>query len=235
MARRRYRFRRMPARSGGAVGLAVAVVLLSLAAAWAIGLVRYANRIPLHAEAPLRSADAIVVLTGGSLRMDAGVDLLTGGTAPVLFVSGVDHRVDPARIRDLVPESGARLDQATIDCCIVLGYGASDTLGNARETSLWARATGRRSLVLVTSNYHMPRARLEFAHALPEVELLPYPVVPPDVRMNAWWRWPGTFGLIAGEWTKYVFARIRIGLADLLTAPPSTAPSTAPEPATRTE
>lgn len=200
---------------------AVAVLALAVIVAWAIGLTRYANRIPVQAAAPSATADAIVVLTGGSKRMDAGVELLTAGAAPMLFVSGVDHRVDPARVRDLVPDLGASLDQATIDCCIVLGYGASDTLGNARETALWARATGRKSLVLVTSNYHMPRARLEFEHALPEVALTAYPVVPADVRMEAWWRWPGTFGLIAGEWTKYIFARVRIALADLVATPPA--------------
>jgi uncharacterized SAM-binding protein YcdF (DUF218 family) len=219
MARRRYRFRREPRRPRSGIRLAVLVVVLSLAVAWSVGLVRYANRIPMHSEPPATQADAIVVLTGGSKRMEAGVELLTAGTAPVLFVSGVDHRVDPARVRDLVPGVGASLDQATIDCCIVLGYGASDTLGNARETALWARATGRKSLVLVTSNYHMPRAWIEFEHALPEIALVPYPVVPADVRVNAWWRWPGTFGLIAGEWTKYVFARVRIALAELVASP----------------
>src|SRR3546814_2225457 len=148
--------------------------------------------------------------------MEAGGQWLNGGTAPVLFVSGVDQRVDPSRVRDLVPEAGDQLDQKTIDCCIVLGYGASDTLGNARETALWAQATGRRSLVLVTSNYHMPRARLEFEHAMPGALLVPYSVVPPDVRIAAWWRWPGTFGLVASEWTKYVFARARIDLAPMV-------------------
>ena len=144
MSRRRYRFRREPDRSGNRLRIAIAVLVLSLATAWLIGLVRYAARIPTR-PAVTETADAVVVLTGGSKRMDAGVALLAGGAAPVLFVSGVDHRVDPARIRDLVPDSGDSLDQATIDCCIVLGYGASDTLGNARETALWARATGRSS------------------------------------------------------------------------------------------
>lgn len=218
MARRRYRFRRVPAQSGRKLRAAVAVLVLTVATAWGIGLARYAGQIATETVAPTEPSDAIVVLTGGSRRMEAGIELLAAGAAPMLFVSGVDHRVDPARVRDLVPDHGDSLEQATIDCCIVLGYGASDTLGNARETALWARATGRKSLVLVTSNYHMPRARLEFAHALPEVRLVPYPVVPPDVRVDAWWRWPGTFGLVAGEWTKFVFARLRIALADLLTA-----------------
>lgn len=223
MARRRYRFRREPNRSATGLRIAIAVLILSLGTTWLIGLARYAARIPTQ-PALTEFADAVVVLTGGSKRMDAGVALLVNGAAPVLFVSGVDHRVDPARIRDLIPESGDSLDQGTIYCCIVLGYGASDTLGNARETALWARATGKTSLILVTSNYHMPRARLEFTHALPDVRLVPYPVIPPDVRMDAWWRWPGTLGLVAGEWTKYIFARIRIGLANLVAVP--AAPST---------
>ena len=225
MARRRYRFRREPNRSGYGIGLLITVVVLSLATAWTIGLVRYASRIPTQPTL-VEPAAAVVVLTGGSKRMDAGVALLAKGTAPVLFVSGVDHRVDPARIRDLIPDAGDSLDQATIDCCVVLGYGASDTLGNARETALWARATERTSLILVTSNYHMPRARLEFTHALPEVRLVPYPVIPPDVRMDAWWRWPWTLGLVAGEWTKYVFSRVRIGLADLVSSAAAPSPGT---------
>ena len=218
MARRRYRFRRRPDHSGSRIRRAFAIAVLAVIVAWGVGLTRYANGIPMQASAPVAPADAIVVLTGGSKRMDAGVALLTAAKAPVLFVSGVDHRVDPARIRDLVTDSGENLDQATIDCCIVLGYGASDTLGNARETALWAGATDRKALILVTSNYHMPRAWLEFEHALPGARLVSYPVVPADVRMDAWWRWPGTFGLVASEWTKFIFARVRIALASIVSA-----------------
>ena len=51
---------------------------------------------------------------------------------------------------------------------------------------------------------------------MPGALLVPYSVVPPDVRIDAWWRWPGTFGLVASEWTKYVFARARIALASVV-------------------
>src|SRR3546814_15496944 len=115
--------------------------------------------------------------------MDAGVQLLNGGTAPVLFVSGVDHRVDPSRVRDLVPEAADQLDQKTIDCCIVPGYGASDRLGHARDTALWAQPTGRSSMALVTSEYQMAGAPLEFEPAMPGALRATVSGVPPYVHI----------------------------------------------------
>lgn len=219
MAGRRYLFkRREPSRLRGARRLVAGLVVL-LAVAWVVGLATYAGDIPRVPVVVLEPTDAVVVLTGGSRRLEAGMALLKKRAAPVLFVSGVNQQVDPDRIRELIPEPPDGLDRDTIDCCVVLGFGASDTIGNARETATWARANGVDSLTLVTSNYHMPRARLEFAHALPGVAVTPFPVFPPDVRMEAWWRWPGTFGLIAGEWTKFLFARARIAFQDVLFGP----------------
>lgn len=181
----------------------------------------FANSIPRMAT-PLPSsvqdnrADAIVVLTGGSRRLQAGAMLLRDKLAPVVFVSGVNLRVGKAGIRGLLPQGEQGLSDAEVACCVVLGYGATDTIGNARETADWMAIEERRSLILVTSNYHMLRARLEFEHALPEHEIREYPVIPEDVRLDAWWRYPGTLGLLAGEWTKYLFARARIGLYQLV-------------------
>jgi len=217
----RYRFRRRPRRSGR-WGLGVLFVLALIGVVvWTAGLALYVETIPrvaapLTVDAPARQADAIVVLTGGSRRLDVGAMLLRDAYAPVLFVSGVHHRVGKSGIRELIPSGENGVDDARMACCVVLGYGATDTIGNARETADWMALGDRRSLILVTSNYHMPRARLEFEHALPEHDIFEYPVIPEDVRLDAWWRYPGTFGLLAGEWSKYLFARARIGLYDLL-------------------
>lgn len=219
---RRYRFRRRPRRTRRWGLRLLTVLVMGGAVAWTVGLALYAEAIPrvavpLMVDAPAdERVDAIVVLTGGSRRLEAGAMLLRDAYAPVLFVSGVHPRVGRAGIRSLISSEDTGLDDAQVTCCVVLGYGATDTIGNARETADWMALGGRRSLILVTSNYHMPRARLEFEHALPESEIREYPVIPEDVRLDAWWRYPGTFGLLAGEWTKHLFARLRIGLYDIV-------------------
>ncbi|WPZ34993.1 YdcF family protein [Thalassobaculum sp. OXR-137] len=214
MARRnRFRSGRSQERRVGALGWLVLAVLIGVFAVWTVGLVRFVDRLPRVAEASPQKADAIVVLTGGSRRLDEGVALLETDAAPVLFVSGVDERVDGKGIRSLLDDGDTRLPDKLIDCCLVLGHGATDTIGNARETAIWMAVGDRTSVVLVTSNYHMPRAMLEFAHAMPEVRIIPHPVIPPDVRLDSWYRYPGTLALLANEYSKYLFATARVTVA----------------------
>ncbi len=177
---------------------------LLLALVWAGGLVWFAERVAAIPPAADRVTDAIVVLTGGSERVAAGLGLLAADRAGSLFVSGVHHDVDVAELLRVAEQAPGGLE-----CCIVLGHSADDTVGNARETAAWMRAQGYRSLRLVTANYHMPRSLLEFRRALPEVEILPDPVAPAVVRLEDWWRWPGTTALLAREYNKYLFALAR--------------------------
>lgn len=210
---RRYRFRRTRDRQlGGVAWIGLLLVILAVAG-WTVGFVEFVDALPRQPAASVAKTDAIVVLTGGSRRLDAGVALLASGAAPVLFVSGVDERVDAASLRALLPEGSPGLSQDLADCCLVLGYGASDTIGNARETEIWMKVGNRTSLLLVTSNYHMPRAMLEFAHAMPGVRILPHAVIPPDVRLDGWYQYPGTLALLANEYTKYIFASMRLTVA----------------------
>lgn len=216
---RRYKFRsarRQERRLGGLVWVAF-LAAVALAVVWAVGLVRFVDALPrqsaLTESAPAETADAVVVLTGGSRRLDEGVALLEAGSAPVLFVSGVDERVDAKGIRSLLDDGDTRLPDSLVECCLVLGYGASDTIGNARETQIWMQVGDRTSLLLVTSNYHMPRALLEFAHAMPEARVVPHPVIPQDVRLDGWYRYPGTLALLANEYSKYLFASARVAVA----------------------
>jgi uncharacterized SAM-binding protein YcdF (DUF218 family) len=210
---RRYRFRRSPERRIGGLFWLLVLVAAAGAGTWGFGLVRFVDTLPRTPAAVSGKADAVVVLTGGSRRLDEGVALLEARAAPVLFVSGVDERVDANGIRTLLADGADRLSDALVECCLVLGYGASDTIGNARETQIWMTVGNRRSLLLVTSNYHMPRARLEFAHAMPGVEVFPHPVIPPDVRLDGWYRYPGTLALLANEYSKYLFASARVTVA----------------------
>ncbi len=210
MAARRYRFRRVRPHPFRRVALTLVAIALIGGVAWAVGFLRFVDQLPRAAPATAATAEAAVVLTGGSRRLEAGFALLAAENAPILFVSGVDERVDADELKALIAATTPHLSAETIACCLILGYGATDTIGNARETGLWMRNGDRRSIILVTSNYHMPRARLEFEHAMPGVAIHEHAVVPADVRLDAWWRYPGTLALLAGEWTKYLFAMVRI-------------------------
>src|SRR5438105_2592925 len=157
----------------------------------------------IHSD-PTGATDAIVVLTGGRLRLEAGLELLAGGKAKKLFISGVNQRVDRDELlRSLrpVPENTA--------CCIVIGHTADNTFGNARETADWMHEEGYRSLRLVTGWYHMRRGLLEFERAMPRVTIVAHPVFAHHVDPELWWNWHGAPLLVLGEYDKYLAAWVR--------------------------
>jgi uncharacterized SAM-binding protein YcdF (DUF218 family) len=177
------------------------VVLLALVVLWLGGFVWFAERAVWFPDAGDRHADAIVVLTGGSERVAHGVDLLDRGIADQLFVSGVHPGISVA---DLPALQGRTPD--TLPCCITLGYDAGDTAGNAVETASWISEHDIATLRLVTSNYHMPRSLIEFRRLMPDLEIIADPVDPSPVRLDEWYRWPGTAGLLFREYNKSLVA-----------------------------
>ena len=144
------------------------------------------------------------MLTGGSLRLQRGLELLREGKGRKLFVSGVNQQVD---LDELLRSAGNAPDWAL--CCIALGHEADNTVGNAQETARWMRSQGFRSLRLVTAWYHMPRSLLEFDRAMPDIEIVAHPVFPDQVKQERWWAWRGTAALLMGEYTKYLAALAR--------------------------
>jgi uncharacterized SAM-binding protein YcdF (DUF218 family) len=105
--------------------------------------------------------DAIVVLTGGPNRLERGIDLLERGQAKRLLISGVARTVRP---EELAAQHQA--EAALFECCIDLGRQAVDTRSNAEEVSRWMARHKFRSLRLVTTDWHMPRARFELSRRL---------------------------------------------------------------------
>lgn len=184
--------------------------IMTALALWLAGLVWFANGIPDRVEHPDTPTDAIVVLTGGSERLVTGLDLLAAKKAHKLFVSGVYHGVEVVELLRL-----SRQAPDDLQCCIALGYAASDTVGNARETAEWMAQEGYDSLRLVTASYHMRRSLLEFRRAMPGVAILAHPVFPPRFKQQLWWRWPGTAWLTIREYNKYLFALARAAVGDL--------------------
>jgi uncharacterized SAM-binding protein YcdF (DUF218 family) len=179
---------------------AVTALLLGLGFVW------FLSRVPTHEVTLRQRADGIVALTGGASRIADAIELLASGRGSRLLISGASPTTTSQEISRLNPEF-----EHWVRCCVDFDR-AVNTLGNAIETRQWAERRGFRSLIVVTSNYHMPRALAEFANQLPHVRLLPFPVVTGRQRVEPWWANSATVRLMLIEYIKYLFTRIRISL-----------------------
>jgi uncharacterized SAM-binding protein YcdF (DUF218 family) len=130
------------------------------------------------------------------------------GKARKLLVSGVNRNVE---LQELLRV--ARQGPGALECCVELGYDADSTQGNAREAAAFVAREKIASLRLVTANYHLRRATLEFRRAMPDIDLIAQPVYPENFHIDEWWRWPGTYALLQAEYHKYVGALLRPYLA----------------------
>lgn len=155
--------------------------------------------------ASLPRADGIVVLTGGAQRVNDGLGLLAQGFGRKLLISGVHQKTG----RDELARHARGDGREMLDCCVDLGKGARNTIGNAIETRRWAEDNGFRSLIVVTSNYHMPRTLEEFRHALPGIMVTGYPVVTEQAGPDRIWTDMSTLKLLVSEYAKYVVTRLR--------------------------
>jgi uncharacterized SAM-binding protein YcdF (DUF218 family) len=154
-------------------------------------------------------ADGIVVLTGGASRIEDAIDLLAKGRGQRLLISGVNRMTSEREIARLRPEH-----QNIIACCVDLDRTAVNTITNATETRRWVTDRGFKSLIVVTSSYHMPRAMAELSHQLPETTLIAFPVI--SDQLKAGWANGPTLRLLFTEYVKYVVAvaRMRVPMID---------------------
>ncbi|AGH50632.1 MULTISPECIES: YdcF family protein [Sphingomonadales] len=158
---------------------------------WMLGFAWFAIAMPGPADD--RTTDAIVVLTGGPGRIQRGLHLLERNKAKRMLVSGADRRVRPAEFAEAY---GAPLK--LVDCCVDLGNEAVDTRSNADETVEWVTRHHYRSVRLVTTDWHMRRARFELSRVLGGNVLLLADAVPSE---------PG-LGVLFTEYHKYLLRRV---------------------------
>jgi uncharacterized SAM-binding protein YcdF (DUF218 family) len=173
----------------------VAGVIIGAGLVWFAGLLWFAATLPQRVPDAETRTDAIVVLTGGSERIETGVKLLADGRADRLYISGVGGK---ARTDEVLARMATNPD---LKARVSIGE-ALNTPGNAAETAAWARQHGVASIRLVTAGYHMRRSLLELHRAMPAATIIPHPVFPAHVKTD-WWRWPGTASLIAREYSKF--------------------------------
>jgi uncharacterized SAM-binding protein YcdF (DUF218 family) len=174
------------------------------AAIWLGGFLSFASHVADLRPTGFEQADGIVALTGGRERIHGAIDLLLAGKGRRLLITGVHHRT---RSEDLARTG--EVSEDLLHCCIDLGFEAETTIGNAREAAEWAHRNGFSSLIVVTSAYHVPRSLTEFASALPDVNLQPYPVHHADLDLDHWYTNADASKLLIGEYVKYTLARTR--------------------------
>lgn len=168
-------------------------LLSFLLLAYVLGYAVFVVLLPTSADD--QRTDGIVVLTGGAKRIERGLDLIERGRAQRLLISGVDRTVRPV---ELARQYGA--SESLFDCCVDLGRESVDTRSNGAETARWVRRRGFKSIRLVTTDWHMPRARFELAQQLgPDVKVLSDPV-----ESDA------SFRALFTEYNKYILRRLAV-------------------------
>jgi uncharacterized SAM-binding protein YcdF (DUF218 family) len=168
-----------------------------------LGFIWFIRYVPAEEVSLDRNADGIVALTGGASRIADAIELLASGRGKRLLISGAYRATNSKEISRLNPEF-----ERWVRCCVDFDR-SLNTLGNALETKRWAESRGFRSLIVVTSNYHMPRALAEIAHQLPDVALVPFAVVTDRQRTERL----ATMRRMFVEYLKFAFAKVRIGLS----------------------
>jgi uncharacterized SAM-binding protein YcdF (DUF218 family) len=186
----------------GSIGLKLVFLGLVLLAG---GFGYFIWHVPSQEIALDRNADGIVVLTGGDSRVTDAFELLASGRGKRLLISGVYAGTTPSDIGRQVADYNRLLA-----CCVDLDYSAVNTLGNAVGARQWALKNGFHSLIVVTSAYHMPRALAELSHQLPDIALIPYPVVSDRLRIEPWWSNSATTKVVLSEYFKFLAAKVRM-------------------------
>lgn len=183
--------------------LKIAAVVLILA--FIIGFAAFTSKVTHMVQAEtVPAADAIVVLTGGTDRLKPAIELLKAKSGKKLLISGVNPETTK---KDIVRAYGIAPDLAA--CCVDLDQIAANTIGNATQSAKWLRANGFKSVILVTSNYHMPRADKELHRLAGTVTITEFPLVNSDLRNWKWLEQPDAFRLILTEYLKYLLTTAR--------------------------
>ncbi len=193
MARRWSPGKKQPPRMRNFLKVSLAVFLMAFFI-WAFGFNGYLNRLENYLTEPTeQSYDAIVVLTGGSGRIEKGVELITQARGQKLFISGVNTDYANETILQAI-----KVSDAMKSCCIELGRNADDTVGNATETAAWATENGFEKILVITSDFHMDRALVELTLRDQRLEYIPLAIKSSDNTTR-----------LAIEYSKYLISLLR--------------------------
>ena len=188
------------------------ILITSVFTYFFIGLNEYKKKIISLDKYTSKNSSNIVILTGGSNRIKDGLKIIdkfdkTSKFTPQILVSGTGKGFTKLSLeKKLNFDSGFNL----IECCIKLDNISTNTYSNASETLKWTKKNNIREFILITSNYHMPRAFLEFENRMPNLKIYTYPITPKKHKIKEWLSSFHTFSLIFSEYFKFLVASLRI-------------------------
>lgn len=179
-------------------------IIFSFLLVWFGGYLWYINKLTSGELTVNEKTDAIVVLTGGQNRLNVAIKLLEDGLAEKLYISGVDEKVTRAELLNLL---GSKKELE--ECCIESGNQAEDTVGNAIETLKWLENNNIKTLRVVTSLEHMPRAMVELKRFIPKIKFIEHPV-------GSWRPENINYFSLSQEYSKYIISLLRAKALDQL-------------------
>ena len=153
----------------------------------------------------------IVILTGGTNRIKDGLKIIDNFPNEKklnlkILVSGTGKGFSKSSLKKKL---GPKFNSDLIRCCIQLDGISKNTFTNASETFRWSQKNDIKDFILITSNYHMPRAFLEFKNSMPYIKIYTFTITPSKHNIEKWLSSYQTFSLIFKEFCKYIFARLR--------------------------
>ena len=154
----------------------------------------------------------IVILTGGANRIKDGLKIIedfknSKNINYKILVSGTGMGFTKSSLKKKL---GPNFNSQLIQCCIDLDSVSKNTLTNASETFKWTNKNDIKEFILITSNYHMPRAILEFKNVMPNLKIYTYAITPKKHDIENWLSSYQTFSLVFTEYCKFIIAGLRI-------------------------
>ena len=154
----------------------------------------------------LKHNNNFIVLTGGNNRVKKSLKIFfqIKNKNKNLFISGVGKGFDKRILKKLTQQN--LNNEKIIECCIQIEGISRNTFSNAVESLKWAKSKNINSFVLLTNNYHMPRAMLEFESIFQNIKIIPYVFIDEN---KTWWRKKVNY---FSEYFKHKLTYLRINL-----------------------
>ena len=190
---------------------AICIVLISsILIYFLIGLIEYKDKILSNITYISKKSSNIVILTGGTNRIKDGLKIVNKFEQSSTFNSKILVSGTGKGFTKMSLAKNIDFNYNLIECCIELDSISTNTYSNAFETLKWVKKNNISEFILITSNYHMPRAFLEFKYRMPNLKIFTYPITPKKHNINNWLSSFQTFSLVLSEYCKFLVANLRI-------------------------